>query len=92
MLSAFKPLNAMYSEFERLKISGRTFVRLKYGVPDRGIPFNRVLHSFEFLTVTATWIKFLEWADIKNKLNLTKIGCAMSRVSLTNGPTKIQTF
>ena len=28
-LSTFKPLNALYSKFERLKISGRTFVQQK---------------------------------------------------------------
>ena len=33
LLSTFKLLNVMYSKFERLKISGRTFVRLKSEVP-----------------------------------------------------------
>ena len=47
MLSTSKPLNKMYSKFERLKISGRTGVRLKSGVPGWGIPLNRVLQSFE---------------------------------------------
>ena len=37
-LSPFKPLNALYSKFERLKISGRTSVRLKLGVPGWGDP------------------------------------------------------
>ena len=37
-LSTFKPLNALYLKFERLKISGRTFERLKSGVPDWGNP------------------------------------------------------
>ena len=32
-LPTFKPLNALYSKFERLKISGRTRVRLKLEVP-----------------------------------------------------------
>ena len=32
-LSTFKPLNALYSKFERLKISGRISARLKLGVP-----------------------------------------------------------
>ena len=31
MLSTFKPLNGLYSKFERLKISSRTCVRLKSG-------------------------------------------------------------
>ena len=35
-LSTFKPLNALYSKFERLKISGRTNARLKLGVPGWG--------------------------------------------------------
>ena len=37
-LATFKPLNALYSKFERLKISGTTFVRLKSGVPGCGDP------------------------------------------------------
>ena len=46
-LPSFKLLNALYLKFERLKISGRTFVRQKSGVPDWGIPLNRVLGIFE---------------------------------------------
>ena len=34
--SAFKLLNALYSKFERLKIPGRTFVRMKSGVSGLG--------------------------------------------------------
>ena len=34
--STFKPLNALYSKFEQLKISGRTSARLKSGVPSWG--------------------------------------------------------
>ena len=37
-LSTFILLNALYSKFERLKISGRIFVRPKLGVPDCGYP------------------------------------------------------
>ena len=37
-LSTFKPLNALYSKFERLKISRKTFARPKSGVPGRGNP------------------------------------------------------
>ena len=48
-LSAFKPLNTLYSKFEQLKISGRTSVQLKSGVQGWGFPFNRVLQNFEFL-------------------------------------------
>ena len=48
-LSIFKPLNAQYSKFERLKILGRTSVGLKSVVPDEGIPLNRVLQNFELL-------------------------------------------
>ena len=46
MLSTFRSLNALYSKFERLEISGRTFVRLKSEVPGWGIPLNRVLKYF----------------------------------------------
>ena len=48
-LSTFKPLNALYSKIERLKISGRTSVGLKSGLPVWGVPLNRVLQSFEVL-------------------------------------------
>ena len=37
-LSTFKLLNALYSKFKRLKISGRTSTRLKLGVPGWGVP------------------------------------------------------
>ena len=37
-LSTFKPLNALHSKFERLKISGRTSAWLKLGVPGWGNP------------------------------------------------------
>ena len=49
MLSTFKPLHALYSKFERLKISGRTFVRPKSSVPGWGISLNRVVQNFELL-------------------------------------------
>ena len=45
--STFKPLKVLYSEFEQLKVTGRILMRLKSGVPDWGIPFNRVLQNFE---------------------------------------------
>ena len=35
-LSTFKPLNALYSKFERFKISGRASARLKLRVPGWG--------------------------------------------------------
>ena len=38
MLSTFKLLNALYSKFERLKISGKTLVQEKSGVPGWGDP------------------------------------------------------
>ena len=41
--------NALYSNLERLKISKRTFVQLKLGVPVWGIPLNRVLQNLELL-------------------------------------------
>ena len=37
-ISTFKPLNALYSNFQRLKISGRTRARLKLGMPGWGGP------------------------------------------------------
>ena len=37
-LSTFKPLNALYSKFERLKISGKTSVGMKWGVQSCGDP------------------------------------------------------
>ena len=37
-LSTFKPLNSLYSKFERLKISGSTSVRQKSGVSGWGDP------------------------------------------------------
>ena len=47
--SAFNPLNALYSKFERLKISGKTSAGIKLGVPGRWIPLNRALQNFELL-------------------------------------------
>ena len=37
-LSTFEPLNALYSKFDRLKISGNTFVRQKLGDARLGDP------------------------------------------------------
>ena len=34
----FNPLNALYSKFERLKITGRTSAEMKSGVPGWGDP------------------------------------------------------
>ena len=48
-LSTFKPLNALYSKFERLKMSGRTSAGMKSGVRGWGIPLNRALQNFELL-------------------------------------------
>ena len=63
-------------------------MRLKSRVPGWGDPPqsgpSKILN---FQTVTARWIKFSEWVDVKNKLNLTKTGGA-----LPNGPSKIQIF
>ena len=46
-LFTFKPLNALYLKFERLKISGRTSARMKLGVPGWGISLKLALQSFE---------------------------------------------
>ena len=48
-LSTLKPLHALYSKLERLKISERTFEQQKSGVQGWGDPLNQVLQSFEFL-------------------------------------------
>ena len=48
-LFTFKPLNALYSKFERLKISGRSSAGMKLGVPSWGISLNRALQNFELL-------------------------------------------
>ena len=37
--------------------------------------------TLNFSTVKARWNKFLEWVDIKNKLNVTNIGDATMGVS-----------
>ena len=74
-LSTFKPLNAVYSKFEQLKISGRIRVGLKSGVPGWGDPLQSVSQKFwNFKPLQTRWIKFSKWVNIKNKLNLTKIG------------------
>ena len=48
-LFTFKLLNALYSKFKRLKVSGRTSARLKLGVSGWGFPLKRVLQNFELL-------------------------------------------
>ena len=48
-LSTFKPLYALYSKFERLKIPGRTNTGMKSGVQAGGIPLNQALQNFELL-------------------------------------------
>ena len=48
-LCTFKPLNALYSKFERLKISGRTSARMKLEVPGWGISLKRVLQNYKLL-------------------------------------------
>ena len=46
-LSTFKPIIALNSRFEQLKISGRTNVGLKLGCQVGGIPLNHVLQNFK---------------------------------------------
>ena len=46
-ISTFKPLNALYSKFEPLKILGRTRAGMKLGVPGWGIPPDRTLQNFK---------------------------------------------
>ena len=45
---------------------------MRRGSPQAGPPKFRTLEPLGL----ARWIKFLEWVDIKNKLNLTKVGSA----------------
>ena len=47
-LFTFKPLNAQYSNFERLWKSGRTSVRLKSGKPRQESPSNRSFNILNF--------------------------------------------
>ena len=42
-----------------------------------GSPSIKYSKNLNFLIVGARWIKFSEWVDIKNELNLTKIGGAL---------------
>ena len=71
MLSTFKPLNALYSKFERLKIHWRTFVQLNSGVlgwgnsPRSGPP---KIWTFKPLEINGS-------KDIKNKLTQKNWGC-----------------
>ena len=88
-LSTFKLLNALYSKFEGLKISGRASAQLKLGVPGWGVPPQTGPPKFWTLTIEGRWIKFSEWVDIKNKLNLTKIGGATMGGLPPNGLSKI---
>ena len=48
-LSTFTPLNALYSKFERLKIS-RFLCNRNRGCHVAGIPLDRVLQNFELLS------------------------------------------
>ena len=66
-------------------------MRQKLGVPSWGDPLQFGPQNFEVLNRCARWIKFSEWVDIKNKLNLTKIGLPQRELP-PNGPSKIQTF
>ena len=45
-----------------------------------GFPSSWAAKILNFLTIRAGWIKFSEWLDIKNKLNLTKIGVSPQAV------------
>ena len=92
LLSTFKPPNALYSKFERLKISEKTFVPRKSGVPGWGIPINRVLQNFELLNRYSLIDQIWKWIDIKNKLNLTKIRGATMVISPQTGPPKFKAF
>ena len=45
-----------------------------------------------FLAVGARWIKFSEWVDIKNELNMTKIRGSKIEVLPKQGPPKFELF
>ena len=49
-LSTFKPLNALYSKFDRLKISERTCAGMKSAVPGWKDPLNQALLNFALLS------------------------------------------
>ena len=52
-------------------------MRLQSGVPGWGDPPQYGPPKFlTFKQLELIWIKFSEWVDIKNKLNVTKIGGA----------------
>ena len=71
---------------EWLKISRKTSARLKSGVP-------RYWSSkiFYFKSVRDGWMKFLEWVDVENKLNLKKFSVPQWG-SFPNGPLKNSKF
>ena len=53
-----------------------------------GVTLERGHQTFKLLNPKARWIKFSEWVDIKNKLNLKKIG-GTKMGSPQTGPSKI---
>ena len=71
---------------EWLKISRKTTARLESGVP-------RYWSSkiFYFKSVRDGWMKFSEWVDVENKLNLKKLAVPQWGPSQT-GSWKIQNF
>ena len=82
-LFTFKPQNVLYSKFEQLKISGRTFVRLKSGVQGENnqqklgvlqweVPPKQALQNSNFLTFKAEHMNCCSKVNIREKENLTK--------------------
>ena len=90
LLFTFKPLNALYSKFERLKISGSTRMQLKLGCQVGKIPLIRVLKIFElldqgcptFLLVRATFTgeKLLRATCIFTKIKLQIIASLLYKI------------
>ena len=62
-------------------------MRQKSGSPS--IKSSKILN---ILIVRARWVKFSEWVDIKNELNLTKIEGATMGVSPQTGFPKFKLF
>ena len=76
-LFTFKPLNTLYSKFERLNISRRTSVWHKSRMPGWEIPLDRVLQNvWTFKPLELDESNFWNGYISRNELNVTKIGGA----------------
>ena len=66
--------------------------RQNLGLPKWGILLKRGRQNFELLTVRGRCIEFLDWVNIRNKLNPTKNGVQKWGVPAKRGPSIIQSF